>query len=57
MVIKGIADMDGDKVEGLNAAKDLLKRYKDNFEVEEAPKVDEPKTEEEAQKEVEKLLK
>ena len=57
MVIQGIADMDGEKVEGLNAAKDLLKRYQDNVEVEKAPAVEEPKTAEEAEKEVEKLLK
>ena len=57
MVIKGIADMDGDKVEGLNAAKDLLKRYKDEVEVAECPEVEQPKTAAEAEKELKKLIK
>ena len=50
--------LDGEKVEGLNsAAKELLKRYKDEVEVEKAPKVEEPKTAEDAEKEAKKLLK
>ena len=50
--------LNGEKVEGLNsAAKELLKRYKDEVEVEKAPKVEEPKTAEDAEKEAKKLLK
>ena len=50
--------LDGEKVEGENsAAKQLLKQYKDQVEVEKAPKVEEPNTAAEAEKEAEKLLK
>lgn len=50
--------INGDKVEGENsAAKELLKKYKDNVEVEKAPAVEPEKTAEEAEKEAKKLLK
>jgi len=50
--------LDGEKVEGEeSAAKQLLKQYKDKIEVEKAPKVEEPNTAAEAEKEAKKLLK
>lgn len=53
-----INELNGEKVEGLDtAAKQLLKQYKDKIEVAEAPKVEEPKTAADAEKEVKKLLK
>ena len=50
--------LNGEKVEGENKAKALLDRLKDiNAEVEKAPKVEEPKTAADAEKEAKKLLK
>lgn len=52
-------DLNGEKVDGLNKAAELLKAYKDTVEVAEAPKVDvEPeKSAQEAEKEADKVLK
>ena len=50
--------LNGEKVEGENKAKALLDRLKDiNAEVEKAPKVEEPNTAADAEKEAKKLLK
>ena len=59
MDIKPLDKQDGEKVEGLNQAKQLLQQYKDMIaaEVEPAPKTEEPNTAEEAEKEAKKLLK
>lgn len=49
--------LDGDKVEGLNKAKQLLNKLKGiTAEVAEAPKVEEPKTAAQAEKEANKVL-
>lgn len=58
MEIKPLDKQDGEKVEGLNQAKQLLQQYKDKIaaEVEPAPKTEEPNTAEEAEKEAKKLL-
>lgn len=52
-------DLNGEKVDGLNKAAELLKAYKDTVEVAEAPEVDvEPeKSAQEAEKEADKVLK
>lgn len=59
MEIKPLDKQDGEKVEGLNQAQQLLKKYRDALkpEVEEAPKTEAPNTAEEAEKEANKLLK
>ena len=58
MDIKPLDKQDGEKVEGLNQAKQLLQQYKDMIaaDVEKAPKTEEPKTAEEAEKEAKELL-
>lgn len=58
MKIDDINKIDGEKVEGENKAKALLDKLKDiNADVEKAPKVEEPNTAAEAEKEAKKLLK
>lgn len=52
-----LTKLNGEKVDGANAAKNLLQAYKDKVEVEAAPKVEEPKSAEDAEKEADKLLK
>ena len=54
---KELNNLDGDKVEGLNKAKQLLNKLKGiTAEVAEAPKVEEPKTVAQAEKEANKVL-
>ena len=47
--------LDGEKVEGLNKAQELLKAYKDTVEVEEAPVGEPEKTSKETEAEADKI--
>ena len=57
MDVKPLDKLDGEKVDGINAAKALLNKFKDEAEVEEAPKVEQPASEEDAEAKIKKLLK